>query len=196
MNETRPTSVLVFAASSASVGEVYSSAARRLGELIARRGWTTVNGAGASGLMRAVSDGALDAGGHVTGVIPLFMVNNGWNYDRLPELIITADMHERKQHMSSITDAVIALPGSVGTLEELFEALTWRQLGIIDKPIVLLNTAGFFTPLTDMLRHCIDEGFLKPSHAALWTVADTPEQAVDAVAGQLGHPSTPIEPKY
>ena len=162
--ETRG-NVCVFCASSANIDPRYLQAARELGELLARGGWRSINGGGAVGLMGAVTDGALDAGGQVTGVIPKFMVDKGWCYDRLADVIITADMHQRKQTMSDMADAVIALPGGVGTLEELLETLTWRQLGLVKVPIIILNTMGY-------------EGFMKPSHNQLWCVADTPQDAI------------------
>ena len=170
--------VCVFCASSANIDERYLADARELGTLLAQGGWRCVNGGGAVGLMGAVTDGTLDAGGEVTGVIPKFMVDNGWCYDRLKDVVVTADMHQRKQMMSNMADAVIALPGGVGTLEELLETLTWRQLGLVKVPIIILNTLGYYDPLLAMLRHAIDEGFMKPSHGQLWQVAATPADAV------------------
>ena len=170
--------VCVFCASSANIDARYLVTARELGDKLARQGWRCVNGGGAEGLMGAVTDGALDAGGHVTGVIPKFMVDNGWCSDRLKDVIITADMHQRKQTMSEMADAVIALPGGVGTLEELLETLTWRQLGLVQVPVIILNTMGYYDPLLKMLQHAIDEGFMKPSHRVLWQVAETPDQAL------------------
>ena len=170
--------VCVFCASSANIDERYLADARELGNLLAQGGWRCVNGGGAVGLMGAVTDGTLDAGGEVTGVIPKFMVDNGWCYDRLMDVVVTADMHQRKQMMSGMADAVIALPGGVGTLEELLETLTWRQLGLVKVPIIILNTLGYYDPLLAMLRHAIDEGFMKPSHGQLWQVAATPADAV------------------
>ena len=170
--------VCVFCASSANIDERYLADARELGNLLAQGGWRCVNGGGAVGLMGAVTDGTLDAGGEVTGVIPKFMVDNGWCYDRLMDVVVTADMHQRKQMMSNMADAVIALPGGVGTLEELVETLTWRQLGLVKVPIIILNTLGYYDPLLAMLRHAIDEGFMKPSHGQLWQVAATPADAV------------------
>lgn len=169
----------MFCASSANIDASYLEAARDLGALLARGGWRCVNGGGAVGLMGAVTDGALDADGEVTGVIPKFMVDNGWCYDRLEDVIITADMHQRKQMMSEMADAVIALPGGVGTFEELLETLTWRQLGLVKVPVIILNTMGYYDSLLAMLRHAINEGFMKPSHARLWQVAATPQQAID-----------------
>ncbi|MBE6316782.1 MAG: TIGR00730 family Rossman fold protein [Bacteroidales bacterium] len=170
--------VCVFCASSANIDERYLADARELGNLLAQGGWRCVNGGGAVGLMGAVTDGTLDAGGEVTGVIPKFMVDNGWCYDRLMDVVVTADMHQRKQMMSNMADAVIALPGGVGTLEELLETLTWRQLGLVKVPIIILNTLGYYDLLLAMLRHAIDEGFMKPSHGQLWQVAATPADAV------------------
>ena len=170
--------VCVFCASSANIDERYLADARELGNLLAQGGWRCVNGGGAVGLMGAVTDGTLDAGGQVTGVIPKFMVDNGWCYERLEDVIVTADMHQRKQMMSNMADAVIALPGGVGTLEELLETLTWRQLGLVKVPIIILNTLGYYDLLLAMLRHAIDEGFMKPSHGQLWQVAATPADAV------------------
>lgn len=170
--------VCVFCASSANIDERYLADARELGNLLAQGGWRCVNGGGAVGLMGAVTDGTLDAGGEVTGVIPKFMVDNGWCYDRLMDVVVTADMHQRKQMMSNMADAVIALPGGVGTLEELLETLTWRQLGLVKVPIIILNTLGYYDLLLAMLRHAIDEGFMKPSHGQLWQVAATPAEAV------------------
>ena len=170
--------VCVFCASSANIDERYLADARELGRLLAQEGWRCVNGGGAVGLMGAVTDGTLDAGGEVTGVIPKFMVDNGWCYDRLQDVIVTADMHQRKQMMSNMADAVIALPGGVGTLEELLETLTWRQLGLVRVPVIILNTLGYYDSLLAMLHHAIDEGFMKPSHGQLWQVAATPADAV------------------
>ena len=175
--ETRG-NVCVFCASSANIDTHYLDAARELGTLLAQGGWRCVNGGGAVGLMGAVTDGALDADGAVTGVIPKFMVDNGWCYDRLEDVIVTADMHQRKQMMSDMADAVIALPGGVGTFEELLETLTWRQLGLVKVPVIILNTLGYYDALLAMLHHAIDEGFMKPSHSQLWQVAATPQEAV------------------
>lgn len=185
--------VCVFCASSANIDGRYLDDARELGRLLAQAGWRCVNGGGAVGLMGAVTDGTLDAGGEVTGVIPKFMVDNGWCYDRLEDVIVTADMHQRKHMMSEMADAVIALPGGVGTLEELLETLTWRQLGLIKTPIIILNSRGYYDALLAMLGHAIDEGFMKPSHSQLWQVAATPVEAVALLDNS--HP-VEIESKY
>lgn len=188
--------ICVFGASSDNVDQAFVDAAYLMGKLLAQNGMDCVNGAGAMGLMRAVSDGVLDAGGHVTGVIPKFMVDNGWCYDRLSELVVTPDMHERKQQMAQMTDAVIALPGGCGTLEELLEAITWRQLALSQRPIILLNTCHYYDSLIDMLQHAVDTRFMRASHAQLWTVAPTPQQAIDDLNEQLGAPLPVAESKY
>ena len=179
MKQETKGNVCVFCASSANIDTRYLDAARELGALLARGGWHCVNGGGAVGLMGAVTDGALDAGGEVTGVIPKFMVDNGWCYNRLEDVVVTADMHQRKQMMSDMADAVIALPGGVGTLEELLETLTWRQVGLVKNPVIILNTLGYSPALLEMLGHAIAEGFMKPSHGELWQVASTPQEAID-----------------
>jgi uncharacterized protein (TIGR00730 family) len=120
-------------------------------------------------------------GGSVTGVIPTFMVEQGWHHTGLTELIEVKDMHERKQKMADISDAAIALPGGCGTLEELLEVITWKQLGLYLKPIVLLNIDGYYNPLLAMLQRAVDENFMRSQHAAIWSVASTPEEAMDQI---------------
>ena len=193
MKREKKGNVCVFGASSANIDARYADDARELGRCLAENGWRCVNGGGSVGLMGAVTDGTLDAGGEVTGVIPKFMVDNGWCYDRLEDVVVTADMHQRKQIMSEMADAVIALPGGVGTLEELLETLTWRQLGLVKTPIIILNSLGYYDNLLSMLSHAIDEGFMKQSHARLWQVATTPEQAI-ALLDDC--PPVTFEPKY
>ena len=183
----------MFCASSANIDVRYLEAAHELGTLLADGGWRCVNGGGAVGLMGAVTDGTLDAGGEVTGVIPKFMVDNGWCYDRLEDVVITADMHQRKQMMSEMADAVIALPGGVGTFEELLETLTWCQLGLVKVPVIILNTLGYYDHLLAMLTHAIDEGFMKPSHSQLWQVAATPAEAIALLENNQ---AVEIESKY
>ena len=193
MKREKKGNVCVFGASSANIDARYADDARELGRHLAENGWRCVNGGGSVGLMGAVTDGTLDAGGEVTGVIPKFMVDNGWCYARLEDVVVSADMHQRKQIMSEMADAVIALPGGVGTLEELLETLTWRQLGLVKTPIIILNSLGYYDNLLSMLSHAIDEGFMKQSHARLWQVATTPQQAI-ALLDDC-QPVT-FEPKY
>ena len=174
-------SVCVYSASSTKIDDCYFEAARQLGYLLASRHIRLVNGAGSIGLMCSVADAVLDNGGEVTGVIPRFMVEQNWHHTGLTSLIEVETMHERKQLMADLSDAVIALPGGCGTLEELLEIITWKQLGLYLNPIVVLNTNGFFDPLLAMLERAIDENFMRRQHGDIWNVARTPEEAVDLI---------------
>ncbi|MCE8467031.1 TIGR00730 family Rossman fold protein [Bacteroides nordii] len=174
-------SVCVYSASSTKIDEVYFNAARQLGQLLAKRRIRLINGAGSLGLMRSLADAVLENGGEVTGVIPKFMVEQGWHHTGLSKLVEVESMHERKQLMADLSDAVIALPGGCGTLEELLEIITWKQLGLYLNPIVILNTNGFFDPLLDMLTRAIDENFMRRQHGEIWHVATTPEEAVELI---------------
>ncbi len=170
--------ITVYAASSGQVPAVYLDAARNLGTLIAQRGHALVNGAGRTGLMGATTEGVLASGGSAIGVIPQFMVDEGWHNTDMSELIITPDMHTRKQTMAEVSGACIALPGGVGTLEELLEIITWKQLGLYLKPIVVLNVNGYFNPLLEQLRAAVDQRFMRQEHQQIWSVATTPEDAI------------------
>lgn len=170
--------ITVYAASSGQVPEKYKAAATELGRIMARRGHTLINGAGRTGLMGATCDAILAEGGRAVGVIPQFMIEQNWQHTGMTELIITPDMHERKEKMAAMNDACIACPGGVGTLEELFEIITWKQLGLYLKPIVILNVDGYFAPILQQLQRCVDESFMRPQHLACWSVAATPEEAV------------------
>ena len=174
-------SVCVYCASSTKIDPAYTDDARRLGTLLGGCGIRVVNGAGRMGLMAAVSDAALAAGGQVTGVIPGFMVERGWQHTGLTELRVVADMHERKRTMLALSDAVIALPGGCGTLEELLEAITWKQLGLYLHPIVLLNTRGYYDPLLQVFSRAVDEHFMGLRHASIWHVASTPDEALELI---------------
>lgn len=173
--------VAVYAASSSQISSEYIDAAAELGRTLAAEGIEIVYGAGKVGLMGALADAALDAGGKVTGVIPQFMVDNGWCREKLTNLIVTPDMHTRKEKIVSLADATIALPGGVGTLEELMEIITWKQLGLYADPIVILNTRGYFNPLKEMLERAVEEKFMREIHRNLWSIADTPRQAADLI---------------
>ena len=175
------TSVCVYCASSTQVAPAYQEAATELGRLLGERRLRVVNGAGNTGLMCAVSDGTLSAGGTVTGVIPHFMVEQNWWHKGLTELVEVDNMHERKQRMADLSDAVIALPGGCGTLEELLEVITWKQLGLYLNPIVILNINGYFDPLLEIFRKAVDEHFMRPQHVGLWAVASTPAEAVELI---------------
>ena len=173
--------VVVYGASSADAEKVFVDAAFELGGLIARSGKRLVSGAGSTGLMAAVENGALDAGGISIGIIPQFMVDNGWLHEGLTEVIITPTMHERKNRMAQMADAVVALPGGTGTFEELFEIITWKMLGLFVKPIIILNTDNYYDPLLDMLDSTAKRHFMNPVFKKLWAVAKTPEEAIRLV---------------
>ena len=171
-------SVCVYSASSTKINPVYFKAAEELGSLLAEHHIRLINGAGSIGLMCAVADAVLKNGGEVTGVIPRFMVEQNWHHTGLTELIEVESMHERKQKMANLSDGIIALPGGCGTLEELLEIITWKQLGLYLNPIVILNVNGFFDPLLEMLGKAIDENFMRQQHGDIWKVAQTPEEAL------------------
>ena len=171
-------SVCVYSASSTKIDAVYFQAAETLGRLLAEHHIRFINGAGSIGLMCSVADAVLKNGGEVTGVIPRFMVEQNWHHTGLTELIEVGSMHERKQKMASLSDGIIALPGGCGTLEELLEIITWKQLGLYLNPIIILNTNRFFDPLLEMLEKAIDENFMRRQHGDIWKVAQTPEEAV------------------
>ena len=147
--------------------------AHDIGSGLARRGIGVVYGAGGGGLMGALAQGALDAGGEVIGVIPRFMIEREWGRDDLTEVHIVETMHERKALMADLTSAFLALPGGMGTLEEIFEVWTWRQIGLLDKPVGFLDVDGFWSPLLDSLRGIADAGFL--SQASLDDIVVAPD---------------------
>lgn len=174
-------SVCTYCASSTKIAPCYFQAAEELGRLLAQEKIQIINGAGNIGLMAAISDAALQAGGKVTGVIPHFMIEQGWNHTGLTQTIAVKNMHERKQTMADLSDAVIALPGGCGTLEELLEIITWKQLGLYLNPIVILNTNHFFDPLLNMLDKAIAENFMRNQHGKIWLVADEPAEAIQLI---------------
>ncbi len=177
MNQIK--NVCVYSASSTKIAPVYFAAAEELGRLLALRSINLINGAGSIGLMAATSNACLAAGGTVTGVIPRFMVEQDWHHKGLTQLIETETMHERKQTMAQMSDGIIALPGGCGTMEELLEIITWKQLGIYLNPIVILNIDGFYNPLLEMLQRAIDGNFMRPEHQNIWQVATSAQQAIE-----------------
>jgi len=132
-------------------------------------------------MMGAVANGALSVGGTVIGILPHFMNDLEWGHQGLTELRLVDDMHERKRLMAESADAIIALPGGCGTFEELFEAITWKRLGLYFNPIILVNIRGFFDPCIELLTRCINERFMDERHGLMWTVVERPEQVVQAI---------------
>jgi hypothetical protein len=173
--------ISVFAASSNSIDQIYIDAAIDLGQLISENGYEVVYGGGDLGLMGALANSVQQSGGKITGVIPEFMVENGWNHTGVENMIITEDMSSRKKKIFSISDAVIALPGGVGTLEELTEAITLKQLGLFYGPVVILNTDGFYNKLIDFLDYLSVKSFIKADHKNIWKIASTPSEALEII---------------
>ena len=171
--------ITVYSASSGQVPACYIEQAEQLGLLLAQRGHTLVNGAGCTGLMAATANACLAAGGEAIGVIPEFMIEQNWQHTGMTRLEITPDMHRRKERMAELSDACIALPGGVGTFEELLEVITWKQLGLYLKPIIILNVDGYYDALLQQMERAADENFMRQQHKAIWRVAKNAEEAVD-----------------
>ena len=174
-------SIAVYCASSNKIRASFVDAAERLGELIAADGRRLVYGDGGIGLMAAVARGALKAGGEVVGVIPQFMVDQGWNNADSTQTIVTQTMHERKATICNISDAMVALPGGIGTFEELLECLTWKQLGLHHNPVVILNTDGYYDKLLACIDLMVDEQMMRPIHKEMFVVVNTPEEVLPAI---------------
>ncbi|RUU09501.1 TIGR00730 family Rossman fold protein [Mesorhizobium sp. M7A.T.Ca.TU.009.01.3.2] len=182
MNTIR--SVCVYCGSSPGRDETYIKAGHLLGRSIAKAGLQLVYGGGTKGIMGAVAEGALKAGGKVTGIIPRFLINKEASetaLDRLDELLITDNMHERKHRMFEKSDAFVALPGGIGTVEEIVEIMTWGQLGHHRKPIVFANVKGFWDPMLALLDHMAAEGFIHTAQRVKPLVVDDPEAIVAAI---------------
>ncbi len=171
--------VCVFCGSSSGANPLYVEAARRMGVTLARRGIGLVYGGGGVGLMAAVADAALSAGGEVIGVIPRALQLRELAHSGLTTLHVVGSMHERKAKMAELAQGFVALPGGMGTLEEFAEVLTWAQLGLHERPCGLLDVAGYYRPLVAFFDHAEAEGFLKPEHRKLVLVADDPDALVD-----------------
>ena len=172
----------VFCGSSVGGRPGYREAARALGGAVAERGWSLVYGGAGLGLMGTVADAALEAGGSVVGVLPERLFRRERAHPGLSELVVVSSMHERKAEMARRADAFVALPGGIGTLEELFEILTWSQLGIHGKPVALFNTEGYFDALLGFLDHQVAEGFLRPGDRRRLQVAEDVEELLELVA--------------
>jgi uncharacterized protein (TIGR00730 family) len=167
--------VCVFCGSGTGVNPVFSEAARKLGSLLGNSSTGLVYGGGRIGLMGVVANAVMDAGGKVTGVIPRFLLDREVGHRGITSLEVVDSMHERKMRMAQLADAFVALPGGWGTLEELCEILTWKQLTLINQPVAVLNTAHFFDPLLDQMRLMVREGFLRSENLDLLQVVNSPE---------------------
>ena len=182
-------SICVFCGSSTGHRPEFAASARQVGAALASRGLDLVYGAGHIGLMGILADSALGAGGRVIGVIPKAMVDRELAHTGLDELNVVRTMHERKALMADRAGAFLALPGGFGTADELFEILTWAQLGLHHRPVGLLNVDGFFDPLLAWLDRSVVEGFLREQHRQLLVVGDLPEALIDALLSRLASPS-------
>lgn len=174
--------VCVFCGSSPGANPIYLAAAQAMGRTLAGRGLGLVYGGGSVGLMGAVADAALAAGGEVVGVIPRALQLRELAHARLTALHVVGSMHERKARMAELSDGFIALPGGMGTLEELAEMLTWAQLGLHARPVGLLDVGGYFAPLIAFFDHAVAEGFLRPEHRRLLVVGEDPGTLLDRFA--------------
>jgi uncharacterized protein (TIGR00730 family) len=172
--------ICVFCGSSAGSQPEYRACAEQLGAELTRRKIGLVYGGGNVGLMGAIADSVLEAGGEAIGVIPEHLMTREIGHDRLTKLHIVRSMHERKALMADLSDAFIALPGGFGTLEEFFEVLTWSQLGLHARPCGIVNALGYYAPLLRMLDHAVDERFLKPQNRALLIARETPSDLLQA----------------
>ncbi len=179
MTPSHPKSVCVFCGSRFGKAPAYKAAAHATGTAIAQNGWRLVYGAGDVGLMGEVANATQAAGGEVFGVIPVHLFDREVGKRDLSTFVITENMHERKKVMFMNCDAIVVLPGGAGSLDEFFEVLTWRQLGLHDKPIYLLNTDGYWDKLADLIHHVISQGFADASMLNFINVVATPQDVVD-----------------
>jgi uncharacterized protein (TIGR00730 family) len=185
--------VCIFASSSSRINSEYSDAASELGVLLSRASIEVVYGGGGIGLMGKIADTIIENKGMITGVIPSFMKDQGWDHSNVNEMIITSDMGERKKQMFSMAEAIVALPGGVGTLEELTEAITLKQLGLFMGPIIILNTLNFYKSLIDFFDHMVSEYFLRNEHKTIWEIAETPDEVMTLLTKNNGWLFDPIK---
>lgn len=174
-------SICIYCGSADNLHSDYHDAARRMGAAVARRGWQLWYGAGSTGLMGAVADAALEAGGEVIGVIPEIFNTPTLAHARLTRLEVVESMHVRKNRLAMQADAFVALPGGFGTFEEFFEILTWSQIGLHKKPVGMLNVRGYYDSMLQMVKCALQEGFIYHEHKALFTCLDDVDALLDAL---------------
>lgn len=173
--------ITVYCSSSNSLPQKYYDETQKIGKLLAQEKVTIIYGGGSSGLMGTLADSSLENGGRVVGVIPKFMKAVEWDHKGVQLMIETKDMAERKKLLIEGTDGVIALPGGVGTFEELFEVLSAKRLGLFTKPVIIYNFEGFYDPVIQMLNRCIEENFMGKQHQDMWTEVTQVEELMDAI---------------
>lgn len=176
--------VCVFAASSSRADIRYGRDAARLGSLLSEAGMEVVFGGGGIGLMNELAEAVIRNNGRITGVIPAFMKDEGWGHNGVSETIVTPDMGERKKRMFELADAVVALPGGMGTLEELTEAITLKQLSLFDGPIIILNTLGYYNSFLAFIDTMISSNFLRKEHKGIWKVVNSPEEVMSILTSK------------
>jgi uncharacterized protein (TIGR00730 family) len=190
--QQQPT-ICVFCASSTQLAPIYIDAAQQLAQVLVGNGYAIKYGGGAVGLMGALADKALLLDGKVIGVIPRFMVEVEWQHPHVETMMVTQTMHERKRELINHIDAVVALPGSSGTLEELVEVISMKKLGLFTKPIIIVNTNGFYDSLLNLMHRMVDENFMHRSHLNAFTVVDEPDQVPDAISNPPLWPENAIK---
>jgi hypothetical protein len=188
MEDNKPV-ICVFCGSSFGANPQYAVAARTLGRLIAERGFSMVFGGGGLGLMGETARAARDNGVRAVGILPAFLRRIEQPPEWEKELVITPDLQLRKTQMLTMADAFVVMPGGAGTMDEFFEIVTSAQLGVLDKPILVVNTDGYFDTLERLMNHIVREGFARPTMLSYYRLVDTPEQAIDAISEKLGLPA-------
>lgn len=173
--------VCVYCASSAKVAKKYFDATEILACEFVKNNIDVVYGGGSAGLMGKLADTIIEKGGNIKGIMPRFMNEVEWAHKRVTDFELTETMHERKAKFLVNIDGLVALPGGTGTLEELLEAITLKRLGLFTKPIIILNTDGFYNPLRQMFDKCIEENFMNPKHIKIWKFVNRPEEVIPAI---------------
>ena len=170
--------VCVYCSSSSKIDKIYFEATEKLAKEFIKENVQVVYGGGGNGLMGHLADTIIDNGGNIKGISPKFMQDIEWTHKRLTDLELVNTMHERKTKFLENIDAVVALPGGCGTLDELIEAITWKRLGIFTKPVVIINTNGFYDPLQEMLERCVSQNFMDKRHLEMWSIVEDPTEVL------------------
>ena len=173
--------VCVYCSSSSKIDKIYFEATEKLAKEFIKEKVQIVYGGGGNGLMGHLADTIIDNGGNIKGISPKFMQDIEWTHKRLTDLELVSTMHERKTKFLENIDAVVALPGGCGTLDELIEAITWKRLGIFTKPVVIINTNGFYDPLQEMLERCVSQNFMDKRHLEMWSIVEDSTQVLPTI---------------
>ena len=173
--------ICVYCSSSSKIDKIYFEATEKLAKEFIKENVQVVYGGGGNGLMGHLADTIIDNGGNIKGISPKFMQDIEWTHKRLTDLELVNTMHERKTKFLENIDAVVALPGGCGTLDELIEAITWKRLGIFTKPVVIINTNGFYDPLQEMLERCVSQNFMDKRHLEMWSIVEDPTQVLATI---------------